>query len=285
MNGEFDPEKFKSMQKTTWSSVAQGWHRWLAPSLHPVTTRLIGLAGIPKGSKVLDVACGDGRLALAAATAGAAEVIAADLAPSFGPIVEEMAQEAGMKDRLHFQECDIESLPFEDRQFDVVFCQFGLMFAPNRKNALREIYRTLKPQGLFGAAVWRTADENTALASMMQLLQAHLPPRPEGAPTLFACGTPNLMASELHSIGFRDYQETNMDFPLVYQDAASAWKAMENTGPFAAAFAQWDSKTRKTVKGEIKRLQAKFKAATGTIEMPSRALLFYAKRGFETLQL
>lgn len=285
MNGEFDPEKFKTMQKAAWSSVAEGWHRWLAPSLLPVTNRLIQLAGIPKGSKVLDIACGDGTLALAAATAGAAEVTAADLAPSFGPIIETTAQEMGMKDRLSFQECDIERLPFEDRQFDVVLCQFGLMFAPNRKSALREIYRTLKPQGTFAAAVWRTADENTALASIMSSLQNHLPPQPEGAPTLFGCGAPDLMASELHTIGFRDYQEANMDFPLRYGDAASAWKAMENTGPFAAAFAQWDSKTQRKVKDKIKRIHAKFKTADGAIEMPSRALLFHAKRGFETLQL
>ncbi len=150
MNEEFDPEKFKSMQKAAWSSVAGGWHQWLAPSLRPVTDRLIHLAGIPKGCKVLDIACGDGTLALAAATAGASEVMAADLAPGFGPIVEQAAQDSGLKERLRFQECDIERLPFEDRQFDVVLCQFGLMFAPNRKDALREIYRTLKPQGTFG---------------------------------------------------------------------------------------------------------------------------------------
>lgn len=285
MDAGFDPEKFKSMQKKTWSSVAEGWHRWLAPSLHPVTDRLLHLVTIPKESKVLDIACGDGTLSLAAASAGAAEVTAADLAPAFGPIVQKKASESGVQERLHFQECDIERLPFEDRQFEVVLCQFGLMFSPNRKSALREIYRTLKPQGIFGAAVWCTADENAALASVIQVLQDHLPPRPQGTPTMFECGAPNLMASELHAIGFRDYQETKMDFLIQHRDLASAWKAVENTGPFAAAFAQWDSKTRKKVKDQIKKIHTKFKTKTGAIEMPCRALLFHAKRGFETLQL
>lgn len=285
MKGGFDPEKFKDLQKMTWSSVADGWHRWLAPSLHSVTDRLIHLVTIPKGSKVLDIACGDGTLSLAAASAGAAEVTAADLAPAFGPIVEKKAQDSGVKDRLRFQECDIERLPFEDREFDVVLCQFGLMFSPNRKSALREIYRTLKPQGVFGAAVWSTADENAALASIMQILQEHLPPRPEGTPTMFECGAPNLMASELHAIGFRDFQEIKLDFLIQYADMATAWKAVENTGPFAAAFAQWDSKTRKKVKDRIKKVHSKFKTPEGAVELPCRALLFHAKRGFETLQM
>ncbi len=76
-----------------------------------------------------------------------------------------------------------------------------------------------------------------------------------------------------------------MDFPLRYQDTGAAWKAIENTGPFAAAFAQWDAKTRRKVKDKVKKIQAKFKTPEGAIEMPSRALLFHAKRGFETLQL
>jgi len=58
----FDGQKYKAAQKTAWSSVAEEWHSGLAPSLVPVSKKLIALVGIPNGSKVLELACGDGSL-------------------------------------------------------------------------------------------------------------------------------------------------------------------------------------------------------------------------------
>src|SRR5438552_1186066 len=143
-NTPFDAEKFKSVQKTAWTSVAEGWHTGLAPSLIPVTERLISFVTDFGDTKVLDLACGDGSLALAAAKAGAVEVTAADISNGFESIIEKRARESGVKEQVAFKEADLERLPFEEKKFDVVLCQFGLMFAMDRKKTFQEIYRVLK---------------------------------------------------------------------------------------------------------------------------------------------
>jgi ubiquinone/menaquinone biosynthesis C-methylase UbiE len=285
MSTPFDPEKFKSAQKKAWTDSAEGWHAGLAASLVPVSQRLIAYTGIPSGSRVLDLACGDGSLSLMAAQAGAGEVIASDVAPSMGAIVERRAEKAGVKKKVSFREADIENLPFEEKSFDIVLCQFGLMFSPTRKKALQEIYRVLKPQGKFGAAVWCTAQENPAVAPIFQILVDHMPSRPEGTPSIFGCGEPKLMQNELQAVGFREFQETRIDVVFQHEGALAAWTAWRNNGPFAAAFATWTPDVQKEVEHQVREVHARYKDTQGKIEMPAKALLFTGKRGFETLAL
>jgi len=283
MSTPFDPVKFKSAQKRAWTDCAEGWHGGMAASLVPVSQRLIAYVGIPHGSRVLDIACGDGSLSLMAAQEGASEVVAADVAPTMGTIVERRAEKAGLKKRITFRETDIENLPFEEKTFDVVLCQFGLMFSPTRKKALQEIYRVLKPQGKFGAAVWCTAQENPAVAPMHQILVNHTGSLPQGTPSLFGCGEPKLMQTELQSVGFREYQETKIDVVFQHDGALAAWTAWRNNGPFAAAFAALTPEAQKEVEHQVREVHAKYKDDQGKIEIPAKALLFTGKRGFETL--
>jgi len=284
MESKLDPEKFKSSQKAAWTSVAEGWHVGLAPSLVPVSERLISFVGIPHDAKVLDLACGDGTLALHTAAAGAKEVIASDIAPTFGPIIARRATAAGLEN-VRFEEADMEALPFEEKYFDIVLCQFGLMFAPERRKALQEIYRVLKPEGKFGAAVWCVAEMNPGCAPILKILVDRLPPRPEGTPTLFECGIPGLLQNELHAIGFRKYQEAVIDVTFRHRDADSGWAAWRDNGPFAAAVAQWDEKTQKEVEQQVREHQDRFRTEKGSIEVPAKALLLSARRSFETLRL
>src|SRR6185312_3117561 len=161
----FDPVKFKTMQKNAWSDVAEGWHNGIAKSFTIVSKELCAFARIPQNGVVLDLAGGDGVASFEACAQGASRVIATDLAPTFGPIILARARELGLNDKIEFQEADIENLPFPDQMFDVVICQFGLMFLPDRMKGLREIYRVLKPGGVFVGGVWCPPEENAALGT------------------------------------------------------------------------------------------------------------------------
>src|SRR5262249_18749623 len=141
---------------------------------------------------------------------------------------------------IRFQECDIEHLPFAEKQFDIVLCQFGLMFAPDRKRSFQEIYRVLKPQGSFAAAVWGTAEQNSACAGMLEILNEYLPPRVEGQPSLFEVGEPTVMESELQSVGFRDYKEILMVVTFHHNNEDDAWMAWKSNGPVSVALSQLD---------------------------------------------
>ena len=195
------------------------------------------------------------------------------------------AEQGGHKNRIRFQESDIEQLPFGEKEFDVVLCQFGLMFAPGRKRCFQEIYRVLKPQGSFAAAVWGTAEQNAGCAGILQILNEYLPPRVEGQPSMFELGTPKLLEGELQSVGFRDYKEILMEVIFHHKSADEAWIAWKNNGPAGVALSQLDKGKQKDVEKKIRKHGSKYKTKSKTIEMPAKALLFSAKRGFETLQL
>lgn len=276
-------EKFKHAQKAAWTEVAEGWHTGLAPSLAPVSDKLVSLVQIPKGAKVLDLACGDGTLTLKAAAAGADEVTGLDIAPTFEAILMRRAKKAGLKRRVRFREGDLEHLPFDEKTFDVVFCQFGLMFAPDLKAALQHIYRVIKPSGTLCAAVWGAAEENPALASILQLLSDRLPPRPAGLPGLFDYGEPHFMEKQLHAVGFRDYSESGMDVMFRLDSVDEAWTAWRNNGPFVSAMAQWTPEVKAEVERLAREIFERYKTKKGNVEIPSKALLLHGKRGFETL--
>lgn len=118
--------------------------------------RVLDAAGVGEGHRVLDVACGTGVLARAAAARVGDAGIVVGVDPGRGMLA--VARE--LSPRLMWRQAPAESLPFPERAFDAVVSQFGLMFFSDRERALREMGRTLKPGGAMAVAVWDTL-ENT----------------------------------------------------------------------------------------------------------------------------
>lgn len=104
------------------------------------------------GEKVLDVACGSGNAAIAAARRAWGNTTGVD----FVPALLERGRERAAAERLEidFVEGDAQDLPFEDASFDVTMSIFGVMFAPDQKKAAAELLRVTKPGGRIGVASW-----------------------------------------------------------------------------------------------------------------------------------
>ncbi len=99
---------------------------------------------LPPGSRLLDVGCGSGQLALMAAKDGL-EVTGVDIA---GNLVERARTRAAAEGlQAHFEEADAEALPFEDETFDVVASLIGAMFAPGPDLVAQEFLRVCRPGG------------------------------------------------------------------------------------------------------------------------------------------
>lgn len=119
------------------------YERFFVPAIGaPVATDLIRLASLHPGERVLDVACGTGVVArLASQQVGATGTVAGlDINPGVLAVARS-ATPPGMCIELH--EASAEAMPLQDRSFDVVLCQMGLQFMPNRHAALREMQRVL----------------------------------------------------------------------------------------------------------------------------------------------
>ncbi|HVX32429.1 MAG TPA: methyltransferase domain-containing protein [Solirubrobacterales bacterium] len=132
------------------------------------------LAIVPD-ERVLDVACGSGNGAIAAARRAWGNTVGAD----FVPALLERARERAAAERLdiEFVEADAQDLPFADASFDVAMSIFGAMFAPDQERAAAELLRVVKPGGRIGMANW-TPDGS--LTDFFAILTKHTGGPPPG---------------------------------------------------------------------------------------------------------
>jgi len=127
--------------------------------------------------RVLDVACGSGNGALAAARRSWGNVVGVDFVPS----LLERGRERALVERLNveFVEGDAAELPFEDASFDVVISIFGAMFAPEQEKAAAELLRVCKPGGRIGMANWVP---DGPISTMFAIVAKYAPPPPGFVP-------------------------------------------------------------------------------------------------------
>jgi SAM-dependent methyltransferase len=163
--------------------------------------RVAAAAEIRPGQRVLDVACGTGVLARAAAvrTGPGGSVTGLDLSPRMIAIASRLSP------TLTWQEGAAEALPFPDESFDVVVSQFGLMFVSDPALALREMMRVLKPGGRLAVAVWASLTDTPAYAAevaVVERLAGTTAAEPLQAP--FLLGDPTRLAERFHAAGIPD---------------------------------------------------------------------------------
>jgi SAM-dependent methyltransferase len=161
--------KFKQNQREGWSSFGP-----VEALTTPSAARLVSFAKIQSGQKVLDVGCGTGVVAVTAAQRGA-KVSGADLTPALLERARENSELAGVE--VEWREADVEALPFEDEQFDVVMSQFGHMFAPRPEVAIAEMLRVLNSGGTIAFATW---PPELLIGSSFSLVGKYMPPPPPG---------------------------------------------------------------------------------------------------------
>jgi enediyne biosynthesis protein CalE5 len=199
------------------------WFDWTEQNFAPLTAWLRDQTGWRPGAHVLDVGCGSGFPALAAAAAvlPGGTVTAIDLSPKMIAVASKRAADVGLNN-VDFREMDSDALDLPDETFDTVTCVCTLMFSPEPQRAVGEIRRVLKPGGRFGIVVWDEPSLNPfslVLAGIMSTFIA-LPPLPGAdAPGPFRFAAAEALESVLQSGGFSTFTIENrtmtFDFPSV----------------------------------------------------------------------
>lgn len=157
-NTHMDPAVFKAQQREQWSNVAQGWRRrWAAfeRGAQPLSDRMMELAHVAPGQRILDVASGIGEPAMTAArrVGPSGSVVAIDQAPQMLAVARERIQAAGIR-TVEFVEGDAEAVPLPLDSFDAVVCRWGLMFFHDPVDALARFRSSLVPGGWLAVAIW-----------------------------------------------------------------------------------------------------------------------------------
>jgi SAM-dependent methyltransferase len=147
-------------------------------------------------ARVLEIAAGTGvaTRALAIALPESAAIVATDLNPG----MLETAVQVGTKRPVQWRPADAMKLPFADAEFDVVVCQFGVMFFPDKRQALAEVRRVLRPGGAFVFNVWDRIEDNEFADVVTTSLASFFPADP-----------PRFMARTPH--GYHDHAEIEQD--------------------------------------------------------------------------
>jgi SAM-dependent methyltransferase len=164
-------------------SMPEAYDRWLAPAVfHPFAVDLARRAARLAPRRVLEIAAGTGVLTreLIAAIPWA-EVTATDLS---APMVEFGSRRAP---GAAWQQADALRLPFGDKRFDLVVCQFGVMFFADRPAAFREMLRVLTPEGSLLFSTWGTVDAHGFAAALMAGVERAFP----DAPPMFIVAVPH----------------------------------------------------------------------------------------------
>ena len=158
-------------------------------------------AGVQPGQRVLDVACGTGVVTrlLAERVGTGGHVVGLD----FNPGMLAAARAATTNANVTWREGDVANMPFLDGSFDVVVCQQGLQFFPDKPAALREMRRVLAPGGRLALSVWRSVDNAPGFRVLEEKLALRIGKERAALPP-FSMGDGQLLRALVTGTGFRE---------------------------------------------------------------------------------
>ncbi|HEX7327678.1 MAG TPA: class I SAM-dependent methyltransferase [Casimicrobiaceae bacterium] len=162
-----DLAALKARQQGVWSS---GDYALIGSTLQIVGEMLAEAVDLRAGSRVLDVAAGNGNATLAAARRGC-DVTSTDYVSEL--LEHGKARAAANRLDVTFRQADVEALPFEDASFDAVLSTFGVMFTPNQDKAASEMLRVCRPGGRIGLANWTPSG---FIGQVFKVIGRHVPP-------------------------------------------------------------------------------------------------------------
>jgi SAM-dependent methyltransferase len=267
-----------SVEQCTWSDVADGWDEWrdaIEQGDSAVTHALLSLAGPLRGARVLELAGGNGELAvrLAAEVGSSGSLLASDEAAGMVRLLTTRLAGLANAEVRRIDACDI---PLPDDTYDTVVCRMGLMLVSDPARAAAEIRRVLRPGGRLVAAVWADPAANpwmasVGMAAMMQGLTAGGSPTEPGGP--FSLADPGALHALLEetffdnvrvdeAVGVRRYRSSDEHVDMV-RALAPPLNAALSTAP----------EKLPALRETVRQLTSTYATVDGALELPLKALV------------
>jgi len=268
--GVADLKAIKARQQAAWSS---GDYAFIGTTLQIVGEQVCEALDLRSGSKVLDVAAGNGNASLAAARRFC-DVTSTDYVPALLERGRARAAAEGL--RIEFREADAEALPFADATFDVVVSTFGVMFAPDQDRCAAEMLRVSKRGGKIGLANWTPEG---FIGQMFKVVGKHVPP-PAGVKSPLLWGSPARLG-ELFDSAKASVSSSKRDFNFRYKSPAHFVDVFRTWyGPVHKAFGALDKAGQAGLENDLIALIGRFNVSKdATMIVPSEYLEIVVTRG------
>ncbi len=268
----FDPVAYKRTTTEQWQEAAAAWHRWgptLEEWLGEATELMLDLARVSDGTRVLDVAAGAGGQTLAAArrVGSSGSVLATDISSNILEFAAEAARASGLSN-IATRVMDGESLEVEDESVEAVISRVGLIYFPDRQQALAEMHRALRERGRVSAIVYSTPERNPFFSIPVSIIRrrAGLPAPAPGLPGPFSLGQPGALEAAYEEAGFREPEVRAVDAPVRFSSAAECVRfERESFGALHAMLATVPEDERADAWAEIEEELRQFEGPEGFV--------------------
>lgn len=264
----------RRVQRYGWDKASSCYELFWQNQLKPAQELLIELTGLQPEDDVIDIACGTGLVTFQILRKFGfnGRLLGIDISDK---MVEFASSTAALNNesRVQFQQMDAEELRLENDSFDLAVCAMGLMYMPDPRKALEEMYRVLKPGGRAVAAVWGRRDQ-CGWADIFEIVDQHV--ASEVCPMFFNLGNPHTLKLNFKSAGFRKVIIQRIDTVLSYKDSNDALRAAFDGGPVAPAYHAFSEEIKHEVHSAYLDSISPFKTGMG-YEVPGE---FVIARGF-----
>ncbi|NNN06600.1 MAG: methyltransferase domain-containing protein [Elusimicrobia bacterium] len=263
----FDPDAHTKQSRQTWSEAAPRYDKLSSSLFGPTAEAFAEFAGVRRGWRVLDVACGPG-LAARAAAARAGEtgrVLACDLAPGMIELAAARPPRARSAP-IEWRVLDAENLDVPAGAFDAVLCQLGLMLFARPQRALEGMRRAAAPGAPVSCLVQgrRHAMRFTGLVFDAIVARAPELRAPSGAPTLFAFGPDGVLEEAFAMAGLTEIVTRRLSGTFRFESAEAYWNVMtEGSGRTRAMLETLKPEIQAKIKADVLRRAGKRRAGRG----------------------
>ena len=243
-----DPRLQKRVQRYGWDRSAEFYESFWASQLEPAQTRMLDIADLKPGERVLDTACGTGLVTFRVARAVEPDghVLATDISEEMVKKIRAIASEKGVEN-MTAERMDAEDLIVDDDSFDVALSALGFMYYPSPIDAFKEMRRAVRPGGRIAVAVWGARDR-CGWAEIFPIVDARV--NTEVCPLFFQLGTGDALMHTMKAADLVDIEIDRITTVLEYESGKDARGAVFDGGPVAMAYSRFDEKTREEVHKE-----------------------------------
>jgi SAM-dependent methyltransferase len=259
-----DAERFRSFERRRHDSLANTYRDFFTPITALAIKPLFDAVRLQSGIDLLDVATGPGFLAAEANRLGA-KTVGVDLSPG----MIELA--AKSYPGIDFRVAEVEHLPFADRSFDAVVCNFGLGHFPYPEASVAECIRTLRPRGRIALSWWDDPSKQRIQGLFREAI-AEIgvvpPPDVPGGHSILRFADTNEFRGLLEGAGLADIALQDHNTTYLIPDVDTLWRG--GLGSFAltaSAIAHQDKATQAAIRGALERRAAAYKTPAG-LELP-----------------